>query len=56
MEVLTATLGCLIGQHGLNKRGVEDLAADLLDAPIALGRVSKLLRMAASFGMMKCSL
>jgi transposase len=37
---LTATLSYLTGCHGLSKRGVEEIAADVFDAPIALGTVA----------------
>jgi transposase len=39
---LTATLSYLTGCHGLSKRGVEEIAADVLDAPVALGTVANL--------------
>lgn len=39
---LTATLSYLTGCHGLSKRGVEEIAADVFDAPIALGTVANL--------------
>jgi transposase len=39
---LTATLSYLTGCHGLSQRGVEEIAADVFDAPIALGTVANL--------------
>ena len=39
---LTASLSYLTGCHGVSKRGVEEIAADLFDAPIALGTVANL--------------
>jgi transposase len=39
---LTATLSYLTGCHGLSKRGVEEIAADVFDAAIALGTVANL--------------
>jgi transposase len=39
---LTATLSYLTGCHGVSKRGVEEIAADVFDAPIALGTVANL--------------
>jgi transposase len=39
---LTASLSYLTGCHGISKRGVEELAADLFDAPVALGTVANL--------------
>lgn len=41
---LTASLSYLTGCHGVSKRGVEEIAADLFDAPIALGTVANLER------------
>lgn len=38
----TATLSYLVGVHGVSKRGVEEIAEQLFDAPIALGTVSNL--------------
>jgi transposase len=38
----TATLSYLSGCHGLSKRGVEEIAAAVFDAPIALGTVANL--------------
>jgi transposase len=39
---LTATLSYLTGCHGVSKRGVEEIAADVFDAPLALGTVANL--------------
>jgi transposase len=39
---LTATLSYLSGCHGLSKRGVEEIAADVFDAPVGLGTVVNL--------------
>jgi len=39
---LTVSLSYLTGCHGVSKRGVEEIAADLFDAPIALGTVVNL--------------
>jgi transposase len=39
---LTATLSYLTGCHGVSKRGVEEIAADVFDAPVALGTVANL--------------
>src|SRR5207247_5562827 len=39
---LAATLSYLSGRHGLGKRGIEEIAADVFDAPIALGTVANL--------------
>lgn len=39
---LTAALSYLTGCHGVSKRGVEEIAADLFDAPLALGTVANL--------------
>jgi len=39
---LTVTLSYLTGCHGVSKRGVEEIAADVFDAPIALGTVANL--------------
>ncbi|MBL8797358.1 MAG: transposase [Planctomycetia bacterium] len=39
---LTAALSYLAGCHGVSKRGVEELAAALFDAPVALGTVANL--------------
>jgi len=39
---LTATLSYLSGCHGLSKRGVEEIAAAVFDAPVALGTVANL--------------
>jgi transposase len=39
---LTATLSYLTGCHGVSKRGVEEIAADIFDAPLALGTVANL--------------
>jgi transposase len=39
---LTASLSYLTGCHGISKRGAEEIAADLFDAPIALGTVANL--------------
>src|SRR5262245_30794627 len=41
---LTATLSYLAGCHGVSKRGVEEIAAAVFDAPVALGTVSNLER------------
>jgi transposase len=37
---LTATLSYFVGVHGVSKRGVEEIAAAVFDAPIALGTVA----------------
>jgi transposase len=39
---LTATLSYLTGCHGVSKRGVEEIAAVVFDAPVALGTVANL--------------
>jgi len=39
---LTAALSYLAGCHGISKRGVEEIAASLLDAPVSLGTVANL--------------
>jgi transposase len=39
---LTATLSYFTGCHGLSKRGVEEIAAAVFDAPVALGTVANL--------------
>jgi transposase len=39
---LAASLSYLSGCHGVSKRGVEEIADDLFDAPIALGTVANL--------------
>ncbi|MFO0968510.1 MAG: IS66 family transposase [Gemmataceae bacterium] len=39
---LTATLSYLSGVHKVSRRGVEEIADDVFDAPIALGTVSNL--------------
>ena len=39
---LTATLSYFSGCHGVSKRGVEEIAATVLGAPIALGTVANL--------------
>lgn len=39
---LTATLSYLTGCHGVSKRGVEEIAAAVFDAPVALGTVANL--------------
>jgi transposase len=39
---LTATLSYFAGCHGVSKRGVEEIAAAVFDAPIALGTVANL--------------
>jgi len=39
---LTATLSYLAGCHGVSKRGVEEIAAVVFDAPVALGTVANL--------------
>jgi transposase len=39
---LTAALSYFTGNHGLSKRGVEEVAANLFDAPVALGTVANL--------------
>ena len=41
---LTATLSYLAGMHGVGKRGIEEIAESVFDAPIALGSVSNLER------------
>lgn len=37
---LTATIGYLVGLHGVSKRGVEEIVEHLFDAAIALGTVA----------------
>jgi transposase len=39
---LTATLSYLAGCHGVSKRGVEEIAAAVFDAPVSLGTVANL--------------
>ncbi len=39
---LTATLSYFSGCHGVSKRGVEEIAAAVFDAPVALGTVANL--------------
>jgi transposase len=39
---LTAALSYFTGNHGLSKRGVEEIAENLFDAPVALGTVANL--------------
>lgn len=39
---LTATLSYFTGCHGVSKRGVEEIAATVFEAPIALGTVANL--------------
>ena len=39
---LTATLSYFAGTHGIGKRGIEEIAESVFDAPIALGSVSNL--------------
>jgi transposase len=39
---LTATLSYFSGCHGLGKRGVEEIAAAVFDAPVSLGTVANL--------------
>jgi transposase len=39
---LTAALSYFTGNHGLSKRGVEEIADHLFDAPVALGTVANL--------------
>lgn len=39
---LTATLSYLAGCHGISKRGVEEIAQAVFDAPVALGTVANL--------------
>jgi Transposase IS66 family. len=39
---LTATLSYFTGGHGVSKRGVEEIAAAVFDAPVALGTVANL--------------
>jgi transposase len=39
---LTATLSYFTGCHGVSKRGVEEIAAVVFDAPVALGTVANL--------------
>jgi hypothetical protein len=39
---LTATLSYFTGCHGMSKRGVEEVAATVLDAPVSLGTVANL--------------
>lgn len=39
---LTATLSYFTGCHGVSKRGVEEIAAAVFDAPVALGTVANL--------------
>src|SRR5205807_6756742 len=38
----TATLSYFAGCHGIGKRGVEEIAAAVFDAPVALGTVANL--------------
>jgi transposase len=40
----SATLSYLTGCHGLSKRGVEEIAAAIFDAPVSLGTVANLER------------
>src|SRR6185312_2972003 len=39
---LTATLSYFTGCHGVSKRGVEEIAAAVFDAPVSLGTVANL--------------
>jgi transposase len=39
---LTATLSYFTGNHGLSKRAVEEIAANVFDAPVSLGTVANL--------------
>ena len=39
---LSATLGYLAGSHGMSKRGLEEVAEAVFDAPLALGTVANL--------------
>jgi transposase len=39
---LTATLSYFTGNHGLSKRGVEEIAANVFGAPVSLGTVANL--------------
>src|ERR1700733_1861015 len=39
---LTAALAYFAGSHGVSKRGIEEIADQLFDAPIALGTVANL--------------
>lgn len=39
---LTATLSYFAGCHGVSKRGVEEIAAAVFDAPVSLGTVANL--------------
>jgi transposase len=39
---LTATLSYFAGCHGVSKRGVEEIAAAVFDAPVSLGTVSNM--------------
>lgn len=39
---LAATLSYFAGRHGISKRSIEEIAADVFDAPIALGTVANL--------------
>ena len=41
---LTATLSYLSGCHGVSKRGIEEIAAAVFDAPLSLGTVANLER------------
>jgi transposase len=41
---LAATLSYLSGRHGISKRSIEEIASDVLDAPVSLGTVANLER------------
>jgi transposase len=41
---LSATLSYLAGCHGLSKRGIEEIAEAIFEAPIALGTIANLER------------
>jgi transposase len=41
-ERLSATLAYLAGCHGVSKRGLEEIAAAVFDAPVALGTIANL--------------
>ena len=43
-ERLTAVLACLVGAHGVSKRGAEEIARDVFGVPVALGSVAALER------------
>jgi transposase len=39
---LAATLGYLVGNHGISKRGLEEITEDLFGVPLALGTIANL--------------